>query len=451
MKTLLELSEDLARGVVTSRGLVEACLERAVDPAGEGARVFLSLDAESARAQADAMDGLRSVGAEPSSFAGIPVSLKDLFDVRGQVTRAGSKLLKGAEPATTDSSAIARLRRAGFVFIGRTNMTEFAFSGVGINPHYGTPLNPFDRKTGRVPGGSSAGGAVSVSDGMAAAAIGTDTGGSCRIPAALCGITGFKPTARRVPAEGVYPLSPSLDSVGPLGASVDCCAVLDDVLTGGVGRPSRLRAVGGLRLAVLANYVTADQDDQVAQTYERALQRLQAAGVQLVSIEMPELDRLPGLNAAGGIAAAEAFAHHRDLLAAHSEDYDPRVSSRISRGAAQSGVDYVDLLRERTSMIFGFEQRLQGFDAVLAPTVPVIAPAIAAFERDEDYARLNLLLLRNPSVFNFLDACAISVPIQAPGTAPVGLMLASVGDSDRLLLSVAAAVEQVLTQTDSGS
>ncbi|MEZ5552690.1 MAG: amidase [Pseudomonadales bacterium] len=456
LQTLRQLSAALAGGAITSRELVAACLARATDVDGEGARVFLQLDAAGALQQAEAMDELRRRGAPPSAFCGIPISVKDLFDVRGQITRAGSKLLAQAAPAAADCPAVARLRRAGLVLIGRTNMTEFAFSGVGINPHYDTPRNPFDRATGRIPGGSSSGAAVSVTDGMAAAAIGTDTGGSCRIPAALCGISGFKPTASRVPREGVYPLAPSLDSVGPLAASVQCCAILDDLLAGGTGQPAAFRHLTGLRLAVLDNYVTADLDPQVAQAYERALGRLQSAGVHLVSIELPELARLPELNSAGGIAAAEAFAHHRTQIGAHPEVYDPRVGGRIARGASQSAADYIQLLAQRKSMIDGFERAMQGFDALLSPTLPIVAPPLDAFTADEDYVRLNLLLLRNPSVFNFLDGCAISIPIQEPGTAPVGLTLAGTGGSDRSLLAVAAAVQAALasgrrTDRDSGT
>src|SRR6266404_4067777 len=229
MRTLAQSALDLAGGT-SSRSLVEECLARIADPAGEGRRVFLKIHADTARAAADAYDALRRHGAAPSLFAGIPISVKDLFDVAGDVTTAGSVALRHAPPATRDATAITRLRAAGFIPIGRTNMTEFAFSGLGINPHYDTPRNPYDRKTGRIPGGSSSGAAVSVTDSMAFGAVGTDTGGSCRIPAALCGLVSFKPTAKRIPLGGVLPLSSSLDSIGPLAASVVCCAALDAVL-----------------------------------------------------------------------------------------------------------------------------------------------------------------------------------------------------------------------------
>jgi aspartyl-tRNA(Asn)/glutamyl-tRNA(Gln) amidotransferase subunit A len=220
----------LAGGTTTSRALVEDSLARIADPAGEGARAFIKVHTDAARAMADAMDTLRRAGRAPSRYAGIPVGLKDLFDITGEPTPAGSRALADAPPATANAPVVQRMLAAGFVPVGRTNMTEFAFSGLGINPHYGTPLSPWDRGSARIPGGSSSGTAVAVADGMVAAGLGTDTGGSCRIPAAFCGVVGYKPTARRVPIDGVLPLAPSLDSVGPLAPSVACCAVIDAIL-----------------------------------------------------------------------------------------------------------------------------------------------------------------------------------------------------------------------------
>ena len=224
MKTLPELSRDLALGKTTSEKLVCACLEKIAYPAGEGPRAFIKVYADEALAAAIGSDTARVGGAVASAIAGIPISIKDLFDIHGEVTRAGSKVLAHAPPATVDAPAIARLRAAGAIIIGRTNMTEFAYGAHGMNAHYGTPLNPWDRNAKRIPGGSTSGGAVSVTDGMAAATIGSDTGGSVRIPSALCGITGFKPTQARVPLTGAFPLSFTRDSIGPLGQSVTCCA-----------------------------------------------------------------------------------------------------------------------------------------------------------------------------------------------------------------------------------
>src|SRR5207249_366334 len=228
---LAALADDLEAGRTTARKLVEECIARIADPSGEGQRAFIHVDKDAALEAADAMDHLRKAHAAPSSFAGIPVSIKDLFDIKGQVTRAGSRALEeDCTPADADAPVVARLRRAGFIVIGRTNMTEFAYSGIGINPHYGTPKSTWNRRVGHVPGGSSSGAAVSVADGMAHGALGTDTGGSCRIPAAFNGIVGFKPTQRRVPLDGGVPLSFSLDSFGPLARTAQCCATLDAVL-----------------------------------------------------------------------------------------------------------------------------------------------------------------------------------------------------------------------------
>jgi aspartyl-tRNA(Asn)/glutamyl-tRNA(Gln) amidotransferase subunit A len=227
MNTIAEAAAALASGRTTSRALVETALDRIADPAGEGARTFVRTYPTQARASADAIDALRRANRAPSPFAGIPVSLKDLLDVAGEPTPAGSVVLADAPLATAHAPVVQRLLAAGLIPVGRTNMTEFAFSGVGINPHYGTPRSPYGRQadgSGRVPGGSSSGAAVSVSDHMAFAAIGTDTGGSCRIPAAFCGVVGYKPTQRRVPRDGVLPLSTTLDSIGPLARTVACCA-----------------------------------------------------------------------------------------------------------------------------------------------------------------------------------------------------------------------------------
>src|SRR5215213_3452856 len=278
---LAALADDLENGRTTARKIVDSCLARIADKSGEGARAFIHVDAEAAIEAAEAMDRLRQVNAAPSPFAGIPVSIKDLFDIRGQVTRAGSRALEDSAPAEADAPVVARLRRAGFVVIGRTNMTEFAYSGIGINPHYGTPKSVFNRSVGHVPGGSSSGAAVSVADRMAHGALGTDTGGSCRIPAAYNGIVGFKPTQARVPLEGGVPLSFSLDSFGPLARTVDCCAVLDAVLADEQVRPLQPRPVKGMRLAVPTTIALDDLDDEVATTFEHALETLARQGASI--------------------------------------------------------------------------------------------------------------------------------------------------------------------------
>jgi aspartyl-tRNA(Asn)/glutamyl-tRNA(Gln) amidotransferase subunit A len=444
-QTIAEAAADLAAGRTSAAALVEQALARIDEPAGEGARAFLAVHAESARACAASMDSLRAVGRAPSPYAGIPISVKDLYDEAGQVTRGGSVALADAAPATATAPAVARLERAGFVVLGRTNMVEFAFSGLGVNPHFGTPRSPWDRTTGRLPGGSSSGAAVATADGMGFAGLGSDTGGSCRIPAALCGLVGWKPTAARVPLTGTLPLSATLDSLGPIARSVACCALLDSLMAGEeVWAPGLPLPVAGLRLGLLQGYVTEGWDAGVTAAFERAVARLSAAGARITPLHVPQLADIPAANATGGFAASEAFAWHRPLLAAKRDRYDPRILARIERGGLMSAADYITLRAERARIIAAFAARTAAFDAVLLPTCPLIPPALAEVAEEAEYNRINLLLLRNTAVGNFLDRCAISLPCQAPGEAPVGLMLMGEHGGDARLFAVAQAVEAAL-------
>ncbi len=443
METIQNLSAALAVGTVSSRDLVEDCLSKIEAADGEGARVFVRVDRDAVIAQADAIDQLRQTGASPSHLAGIPVSIKDLFDMQGQVTAAGSKVLKQTPPAKFDCPAVSRLRAAGLILIGRTNMTEFAYSGLGLNPHYGTPRNPYDRETGRAPGGSSAGAAVSVTDGMAAAGLGTDTGGSCRIPAAMCGITGYKPTQNRVPLNGVVPLSSTLDSIGPLAQTVTCCRELDAVLA---QQPIHRQSIAapGLRLGIVREIMLEGMDGKVANDFDHALKRLRDAGATVIEADLPELLALDNINAKGGFASAEAYAWHRAYLENQFDEYDPRVGARIMRGKDQSAVDYIELLAARQRVIQAIGRRSSRFDAMICPTIPVIAPTLVELEDDNEYGRINMLVLRNPSVMNFLDRCAISVPMHQSGTAPTGLMITGEHGGDNTLFDIAETVEQIL-------
>jgi aspartyl-tRNA(Asn)/glutamyl-tRNA(Gln) amidotransferase subunit A len=443
--TLAALAEDLASGRSSARRLVDQCLARIADPSGEGVRTFVHVDAKAPIEAAEAMDRLRAVKAAPSAYAGIPVSIKDLFDIKGQVTRAGSRALDDSPPAEADAPVVARLRRAGFVVIGRTNMTEFAYSGIGINPHYGTPKSAWQRSVGHVPGGSSSGAAVSVVDGMAHGALGTDTGGSCRIPAAFNGIVGFKPTQRRVPLDGGVPLSFSLDSFGPLARTVGCCAVLDAFLADEPVIPLLPRPIRGMRLAVPTTIVLDELEDAVAQTFERALETLSRHGALIERIAVPEFLDVTQMNAKGGFSAAESYAWHRYLIASKGDIYDPRVASRIMRGETQSAADYVDLLGARRSLIERIAVRLAPYDAVILPTTANTPPRIADLVADDKaFTRANLLALRNCSLINVIDGCGISLPAHREGEVPVGLMLAAAGGSDRRILELAAAMEGVI-------
>jgi len=446
--TLHRLADDLSSRRTSAVELAQAALARAEDPAGEGARVFTVLHRERALAMARASDTLRAAGIVRSPLEGIPVSIKDLFDIVGEVTCAGSIVLRGQPPAARNASIVDRLIAAGAVIVGRTNMTEFAFSGLGLNPHYGTPRNPWGRGSdgsGRIPGGSSSGSAVSVTDGMCAAAIGTDTGGSVRIPSALCGLTGFKPTARRVPMDGALPLSRALDSIGPLAASVRCCAIVDAILAGEAPQPLAPAELDGARLAIPEDVVLDDMDEQVARSFDAACARLARQGARIRRLRIPAFAQLPQLQARGTLATAEAWAANRHLAATDAAAYDPRVLARMRPGQVMGAADLLDLQAARQRWIAEVGACIDDVDALLMPTVPIVAPPIAPLQADDElYTRTNALVLRNPTLINFLDGCAISLPCHEAGSAPVGLMLAAAGGRDARILALALAVEAAL-------
>jgi aspartyl-tRNA(Asn)/glutamyl-tRNA(Gln) amidotransferase subunit A len=440
--TIQQLAANLAAGRTTSHKLTEEALDRIEDGKGEGKRAFVKVWRTQALAAAEASDTLRKAGIVASPLAGVPVSIKNLCDVAGETTLAGSTALSDASPAQEDAPVVARLRAAGAVIVGSTNMSEFAFSGVGFNPHYGTPGNPADRK--RVPGGSSSGAAVSVADRMAVAALGTDTGGSVRIPAAVCGIVGFKPTARRVPIDGVVPLSTSLDSIGPLANSVECCAIVDAVFAAEpivVPDPAPL---AGLRLAVPRHFVMDDLDPTVAKAFERALKALAAKGVKVEEIGLPQLDELPAINAKGGFAASEAYAWHRELIARRGGDYDPLVAPRIRRGAEMSAADYIELLAKRADLQRRVAAITSNYDAVVMPTCAITAPTLDEVATPEGFTKKNMLLLRNTTVGNFLDRCGISLPCHEAGELPVGFMLMGEAMADKRVLAMARSAAPVV-------
>jgi Asp-tRNA(Asn)/Glu-tRNA(Gln) amidotransferase A subunit family amidase len=401
--------------------------------------VFMSLYASDATAAASAADAARQNGMPISALAGLPISIKDLFDTQGEVTLAGSVVLRDRPPAQQDAPVVARLRAAGAALLGKTNMTEFAFSGVGINPHYGTPGNPAD--TSRIPGGSSSGAAVSVAGGSCVAAIGSDTGGSIRIPAALCGLVGFKPTMRRVPVAGIVPLSPSLDTLGPIAHSVEDCLLVDSVIADTPLQPERI-TLAGLRLAIPLDVALDDLDSQVAHAFSRALSRLSAAGVEVVDVSMPMLREAPQINRFSPI---EAYAWHQTLLETREDAYDHRVVQRIRQGEHQSPDALNELRAARADWISRVGAALTDFDALLMPTVPIVAPQIAPLlASDTVFFEANRLLLRNPSLINLLDGCAISVPCHQSGELPVGLTVAGLAMMDAKLIAIAQMIEDFL-------
>jgi amidase/aspartyl-tRNA(Asn)/glutamyl-tRNA(Gln) amidotransferase subunit A len=424
-------------------------IERSVaDAEGDACRhAFVQQTFDVARAAAAAQDLERAAGAPTRALAGLAVSVKDLFDVQGEVSAAASVVLADRPPAAADCTAVARLRAAGAALVGRTNMSEFAFSGVGINPHHGTPANVATATldpTPRIPGGSTSGGAVSVAAGAAWAALGSDTGGSIRIPAALQGLVGFKNTARLVPLDGTIPLSTTLDTACAITRSVRDAVVLHQVLAARAVRLTR-RPLTALRLAVPTTLMLDALEAPVAAAFARALSALRTAGAQIDEIELPALLELAQINATGGFSAAESWAWHRRLLAEHGPRYDPRVALRIRRGETMSAADYIDLLQARSAWIARIEAALLPCDALLSPTLPLVAPPIAPLvASDEAFFATNARLLRNPAVVNMLDGCALSLPCHRAGEMPVGLMVWSSALHDDAVLDVSLAIEAAL-------
>jgi aspartyl-tRNA(Asn)/glutamyl-tRNA(Gln) amidotransferase subunit A len=411
------------------------------------AHVFTARFDADALATARAADAAAARGVAVGPLAGLPVTVKDLYDIAGRTTLAGSVLRQGRPPATADALAVQRLRAAGAAITGLTNMTEFAFSGVGLNPHFGTPRNPADAAVARIPGGSSSGAAVSVALGLAVAALGSDTGGSIRVPAALCGLVGFKNTQARTPLQGAFPLSHTLDTVCAMARTVADCLVVDGVLAGAPLPivPRGVTGLAGARLLVPTTLMLGGMDATVAAAFGRALQRLAAAGAVISEQPLPELAEIAQINTPGGLSAIEAWATHRGSMAAERERFDPRVAVRIALGEAVSAAEYIDILRRRQGWIGRMHERLQGFDAIVAPTVPIVAPTIAEAEAsDEAFFRINGLLLRNTFAINFLDGCAVTLPCHAGEELPVGLMLAAPAGHDAALAALALAAEPVL-------
>lgn len=442
--TIAELRRRLDAGDVRSVELTDACFDRILQAGEQGKRTFVRLYEDAARASAIAQDELMSVGLRLSPLAGIPLSIKDLFDVAGEETLSGSSVPCPYGKAERDAVVIERLRMAGAVLIGRTNMSEFAYSGVGRNRHYGTPGNPHDRS--RIPGGSSSGAAVSVAEGMVPAAIGSDTGGSVRIPAALCGLVGFKPTQHRISLDGVRPLSWSLDSVGVLASSVDCCHLLDAIMAGERVGHVAAAPVQGLRLGVPDRIVLDSLDTEVAESFDRTLMMLSRAGAQIIDLEVPEIPDLVELGGTSRIISAESHTILRGQLAEISAVTDSVIGSRIVAGGDISAADYLSIMRARHSLIERAAHTLAPVDAIVMPTVPLLAPQLSALEDDADFHRVNRLLVRNTSIGNFLNLCAITLPIVRPGSLPVGFMLMRTGGSDQRLLATAKGIESLLAE-----
>ncbi|MEQ9887501.1 amidase [Pectobacterium zantedeschiae] len=442
--TLQQAIAGLASGTFTSAELTEFALARIADEQGEGSRAFTRVYPDVARQQAQESDRRRIADRPRSALDGVPISIKDLFDIAGEPTTAGSRVLATGQAASRHAVVVERLLQAGVVVVGKTNMTEFAYSGLGINPHYGTPANPWDRASRRIPGGSSAGAAVAVADGMSLGSIGSDTGGSVRIPAAFCGLTGYKPTARRINSAGLLPLSPSLDSIGVIAHGVGDCVVLDGLIAEQPLLPI-VKPLTQARFGIPQTCVLDGLDKQVAAAFELSLRRLAVMGARIETIPCTAFAELAEINASGGFTALESWRWHQELIEKHADLYDPRVLSRIRRGATLEERDRAKLIQQRIDWQQRVTAEVQGYDALLMPTVPFIAPTIAELEADDEaYFRINGAALRNPSVINFLDGCAVSLPCQLPGEAPVGLMVAGLPQHDSALLGWALSIEHGL-------
>ena len=439
--TIAALRAQLDAGSASHEALVAQALEGAQGAAAQ--HVFTRVYADAALAAARHADASQRAGVALPALAGLPVTVKDLYDVAGETTMAGSVVCEGEPVATADAVAVVRLRTAGAAIVGKTNMTEFAFSGVGINPHHGTPRNPADTAVARIPGGSSSGAAVSVALGLAVAGLGSDTGGSIRIPAALCGLVGFKSTQSRVPRTGAFELARSLDTVCAMTRSVADCLLVDAAIAD-VPLAVRRRPLQGMRLAVPRTLMFDGIEPAVAQAFDRALGVLSAAGAIVVDLPLAELAEIAQINAPGGFSPVEASAVHRARIGAQRARFDPRVAARVELGMSVSATDYIVMQDRRRDWIARVEGAVEGFDALLCPTVPIVAPAIDALATDEAFFKANGLLLRNTFAINFLDGCAFSLPCQREGELPVGLMLSSVRGDDARLAAVALAVEAAL-------
>lgn len=426
----------------SSRERLDAALARIDDPKGEGARACLTLYRDSARAAAEAAYARAKAGISLGPLDGVIITIKDLFDVAGEVTRAGSKVVaEEGKPATRDAPPIAALRRGGGVIVAKTNMTEFAFSGVGANPHYGTPGNPADRT--RIPGGSTSGGAVAVADGMCEIAIGSDTGGSTRVPGALCGVVGFKPSRQRITTEGAFPLSQSIDSIGPIARSVENCAKADAVMAGIEAAPLAPVSLAGLRIGIPQGLPLEKLDATVAKTFPAAVERLNKAGARLSDETIALFDGMNHVNSRGGVQPPEAFTVHRDRLDRRGADIDPNVRARLERARSIPAYDFIEMVNERNALIRAMDARLVDVDVLALPTVAMVAPTMAEVAPADEFARKNAMLLRNTAIWNFFDCCAISLPLPRDGGLPTGLMLVARNGHDRRLFRIAAAVERL--------
>jgi aspartyl-tRNA(Asn)/glutamyl-tRNA(Gln) amidotransferase subunit A len=409
-------------------------------------RVFVKLYSEKARSEADAADKRMAQAARLGPLDGRIISIKDLFDVAGEPTLAGSIIRQTAAPATIDAVVVERLRAAGAIIIGKTIMTEFAFTAVGVNPHYPVAGNAVDPR--RIAGGSSTGAGISVAEGTSEISIGSDTGGSVRIPAALNGVAGFKPTAKRIPLQGAFPLSPSLDSIGPLARSVSDCAVADAIMAGeAIGLPEPV-SLNGLRIGVPRGQLLDSLEKPVADAFDEILKACEKAGALIVECSIDDLiDAMADATSVGSVAGIEGSRIHAPWLHDETLDVDQRVRRPLLRRLSVSESDYISVMQKRQALVREMDGRIGNFDLFALPTVPIVAPLIASVMDDEDfYKETESQLLRNTQIANQFDLTAMSLPM--PGMPlPGGLMLVAQHGADRRLLAMSLSVEQLLSKS----
>jgi aspartyl-tRNA(Asn)/glutamyl-tRNA(Gln) amidotransferase subunit A len=449
MENLRRLAVMLETGQISTTRLVEQALERT----HRSKSIFTKINPALIR-QAYSIDRARKRNKNLPPLAGIPIALKDLFNIRDEKTFAGSVVRKHyAQPESADADVVAPLRDAGMLFFGRTNMSEFAFSGIGKNPHYGTPLSIWDRETGRLPGGSSSGSGVCIAEGIVAAALGSDTAGSCRIPAAFNGVVGVKPSHGRMSLNGIFPLSPTLDAPGPLAVDVDSCFILDQLMCGQSKPDAELPIlfpadISSMKLVVPEARVMQGLDTEVEAAFQNSVEKLRAAGATIMVKAMPVLDDADDFFIQRPVVSYEVWQHHREMLENHIDEYDPFVGHRMSSGADISAEDQQNRYQERQQIVDQFKQDFAALeaDALIYPTVACIPPAISETDDDENARKINLRCLRNTATVNYVDGCSISLPCHKPGEAPVGFMLSAANGQDEKLYQLAAAIEQALQQ-----
>ena len=447
-RSLLQLAAAMAGGATTAGAIAEATLDAIA--ASDDKAVFTAVLPERARGEAAAATARHRDGRPLSLLDGIPVAWKDLFDLEGEVTRAGSVVLDEG-PASADAALVQRLVAAGAVTVGKVNMTEFAYSGLGLNPHYGTPVNPWSRDEPRAPGGSSSGSGVAVARGLVAVAIGTDTGGSVRIPAAFNGVVGFKSSGARWPMAGGFPLSRTLDTAGVLCRTVVDAVVVDAAARGFAAPDLRRGTLKGLRLVVPTNIVWDGIEADVARNAEAALARLAEAGAILDRRPLPELDEVLAISARhGALNALEAYHLHKERLAGpEAARLDRRVRARLQLGASIGAEAETAIRSARPALIASLASVFDGNTLIAYPTLPHTAPPIAALEADDAlFVQMNVKTLRNTLVGNFLDWCGVSIPTGLDGAGlPTALLLSGGPGQDEALLAAALAAEPLVRGT----